>query len=197
MANYVENTAIKLSAYKELATRTTSAISAAVANLPIEMFLDTLQTKFEDNFLFTAEKYPGATNPSLDGKHVLVLALKGVDNSDPSSTAKQTITYSFLDMETLVDVYTVKAGDSAKILNIAGNEIEFKIDPDEDNAVEATANGIKVSISGKIDKVSGATAGNIPTLKSDGSIEDSGIRFATDDEVTAVLNEVFGTKSGS
>lgn len=194
---YVENTAIKLSAYKELATRTKSAIGAAVAALPVEMFLDAVNTRFVDSFAFSAATYPGATDPSLNGKPVLVLVVKGVDNADPTNASKQTTTYSFLDMSKLVDTYTAKAGTSASILNISGYEIEVKIDPSTDNALSVTANGLMVDVTRKVDKVSNATAGNIPTLNAEGGIVDSGIRFATDAEVTEVLNEVFGVPANS
>lgn len=185
--------------------RAKAAITAAIAALPVEMFLDNAKTAFVPNFTFSAATYPGATNPNLDGKPVMVLAVKGVDNSAPSDTSKQTTTYSFLNMSTLVDTYTAKSGNSAKILNIAGYEIEFKIDPSNDNAIEVTANGIKVNISGKIDKVANATVGNIPSLTANGGLADSGVAVAnilttadvaTDAEATEMLNEIFGT-SGS
>lgn len=181
-----------------LAQRTVSAINDAIADIPTEQFLDQAHTAFVANFTFSAQSYPGATNPSLDGKPVLVLAVKGIDhaNNDAETTA-----YSFLNMETLVDTYTAKAGDSAKILNISGYEIEVKIDPDANNAITVTNNGLKVDISGKADKVASATANNVATLDANGNLTDSGIlktnillssNVATATEVTEVMTEVFG-----
>lgn len=48
-------------------------------------------------FKFDAATYPGATDPKLDGKPVMVLAVKG-ENPD-------SCTYSFLSMAALVDTY--------------------------------------------------------------------------------------------
>lgn len=110
-----------------LATRTKTAISDAISALPKEMFLDQTKTTFVPNFAFNATTYAGATNPNMEGKPVLVLAVKGVDNTAPSDTSKQTLTYSFLDMSTLVDTYTPAAGDSAKILTINGYTIAVNI----------------------------------------------------------------------
>lgn len=166
-------------------------IADAVAALPKELFLDQTKTVFVPSFTFNQTTYPGATNPSLDGKPVMVLAVKGVDNTNPSDTTKQTLTYSFLDMSTLVDTYTAKAGDSAKILNIAGYEIEVKIDPSADNHISVTNNGLMVDVSDKADKVTNATAGNIATLDANGNLVDSGRTFATDTEITDMLAEAF------
>lgn len=166
-------------------------IADAVAALPKELFLDQTKTVFVPSFAFNQTAYPGATNPNLDGKPVMVLAVKGVDNTNPSDTTKQTLTYSFLDMSTLVDTYTAKAGDSAKILNIAGYEIEVKIDPSADNHISVTNNGLMVDVSDKADKVTNATAGNIATLDANGNLVDSGRTFATDTEITDMLAEAF------
>ena len=197
---YNEAHVAKLKDLVALATKTKAAIEAAVADLPVEMFLDQAKTQFVGNFAFNAATYAGATDPSLDGKPVLVLALKGINNA----TKAETITYSFLNMQTLVDTYTAKAGDSAKILNIAGYEIEVKIDPSNDNAIEVTANGLKVNISGKADKVVNATAGHVASLDANGNLADSGViaanilttaDVATDAEATEMIDEIFGAAS--
>ena len=73
-------------------------------DFPIEMVLDQAKTAFVPKFAFSEETYTGATNPKLEGKPVMVLAVKGSDNS---------VTYSFLNMATLVDTYTAKAGDGS------------------------------------------------------------------------------------
>lgn len=166
-------------------------IADAIAALPKELFLDQTRTTFVQSFTFSQATYSGATDPNLDGKPVMVLAVKGVDNTDPSDTTKQTVTYSFLDMSALVDTYTAKAGDSAKILTIAGYEIEVKIDGDSGNHISVTNNGLMVDVSDKADKVSNATAGNIATLDANGNLVDSGRRFATDAEVTEMIEDLW------
>lgn len=166
-------------------------LAAAIADLPKELFLDQTKTVFVQSFAFSQATYPGATDPNLDGKPVMVLAVKGVDNTDPSDTTKQTITYSFLDMSALVDTYNAKPGDSAKILNISGYEIEVKIDGDSGNHLTVTNNGLMVDVSDKADKVSGATAGNIATFDANGNLVDSGRRFATDAEVTEMIEDLW------
>ncbi|MBR0168729.1 MAG: hypothetical protein IJQ08_08655 [Synergistaceae bacterium] len=185
---------------KTLAQAAKTAIGDAIAALPGEMFLDQLGTKFVPSFSFSTETYPGATNPSLEGKPVLVLAVKGVDNTTPSDASKQTISYSFLDMAALVDDYTVKAGDSTKILTIAGREIEIKISAVANNAITVQNDGLHVNISAKADKVSGATANNVSALDANGNLIDSGIakdnilqvaNVALDTEFAEMINEVF------
>ena len=191
----------KLKHVQYMGQRAKAAIEAAIAALPVEMFLDQAKTRFVQSFAFTQETYPGGTDPNLNGKPVLVLALKGIDHNNNDA---ETTTYSFLNMETLVDTYTAKAGDSAKILNIAGYEIEVKIDPSNDNAIEVTANGLKVNISGKADKVVNATAGHVASLDANGNLADSGViaanilttaDVATDAEATEMIDEIFGAAS--
>ena len=74
------------------------AIEDAIAALPKEQFLDLTQTTFVQSFAWAGEEYPGSTNPNLEGKPVLVLALK--------NSSDNTVTYSFLNMYELVDTYT-------------------------------------------------------------------------------------------
>lgn len=65
-----------------------------------------------------------------------------------------------------------------------------------DKAVnEVKDDGLHVDISGKADKVSGATAGNLVTFDANGNIADSGITFATDDEFDEMMTEVFGAEA--
>ena len=190
----------KLKHVQYMGQRAKAAIEAAIAALPVEMFLDQAKTRFVQSFAFTQETYPGGTDPNLNGKPVLVLALKTRDHNNNNA---ETVTYSFLNMETLVDTYTAKAGNSAKILNISGYEIEVKIDP-SNNAIEVTSNGLRVNISGKADKVANATAGHVASLDASGNLADSGVvaanilttaDVATDAEATEMINEIFGAAS--
>ena len=180
-----------------------SGTAAATIDFPTELFLDQSKTKFENSFEFTAAKYPGAVNPSLDGQPVLVLAVKGTTDAT-SGTASDTVAYSFLDMSKLVDTYEAKEGDSKKILNISGYEIEFKISAQANNAVKVKDDGLYVDISGKTDKVVPSATGNIPSLDADGNLADSGVLaenviqksdIATEAEIKEMLDGVF-KKSG-
>jgi len=214
MADYELNNAVKFSALKTLAQRTkteltaldtkystafrsmsvanntvsfftspdASGTAAASFNFPEEIFLDQLQTQFVPNFTFSAATYPGATDPQLDGKPVFVLAVKGDKETNP------TLTYSFINVETLVDTYT--AADNS--ININGYNVNVKISAAANNAITLQNDGLHVDISGKADKVSGATAGNIAGLDANGNITDSGVTFAPDTDVNAMLTEVFG-----
>lgn len=75
-------------------------------DLPVDMVVDQIKTKFSQKFKFDSTTYPDTENPNLDGKPVLVLAIK------TSATAD---TFSFLNMESLVDVYTGGTTKSAII----------------------------------------------------------------------------------
>lgn len=202
---------------KALAIRAKNAIDTAIAALPTEMFLDQAKTAFVSSFTFSAQTYPGATDPSLNGKPVLVLAVKGIDHNNNDAV---TTTYSFLDVSTLVDTYTAAAGNSAKVLTIAGYTITFNVSADTNNAVEVlndgiavristtannaltkNANGLYVNIDSKANKAANPTAGHVAGVDANGNVTDTGIvaanvlttaDVATDAEVTEMLNEVFG-----
>ena len=70
-------------------------VDTKIANLPVDQFLDQAKTTFVYSFTFNAETYPGATNPNLEGKAVLVMAVKGQNGA---------VSYSFLDLSQLIDV---------------------------------------------------------------------------------------------
>lgn len=177
-------------------------------DFPIEMVLDQAKTAFVPKFAFSEETYTGATNPKLEGKPVMVLAVKGTDNS---------VTYSFLNMATLVDTYTAKAGDGSATVTVEGYEITVNVEVSEKegNLLQKDENGklfVSVDQTGKADKVTGATEGNLAALDNNGNLTDSGIakdnvvvdddikdvvrtgNVATDAEVTEMLKEVFPTE---
>ena len=91
-----------------------SGTAAFSVDFPSELFLDQTKTTFVAKFKFDAATYPGATDPKLDGKPVMVLAVKG-QNPD-------NCTYSFLNMAALVDTYAAKATgkDASTTVTIAG-----------------------------------------------------------------------------
>lgn len=152
-----------------------TGMAAFTFDFPTEMFLDQNKTVFVDNFAWTEADYPGSTNPNLDGKPVMVLAVKGDDNS---------VTYSFLSMAKLVDTYKAKVTDkdNSTTVTVDGYEIDVKVNisAETDNQIQVKADGLyvpkpeKVDISGKADKVTDATDGNFAALDADGNITDSG-----------------------
>ena len=167
----IKNNAIQYATYSNntlsLFRNTTGTGTAAFSfNLPEEMFLDQAHTEFVGDFEWSSTTYPGSTDPDLDGKPVMVLAVKG-DATNP--------TYSFIDMESLVDTYS--AADASVV--VSGYTIGVQIDDTAGNALSlVTGKGLRVDISGKADKVSGATSGNFAGLDGNGNLTDSGKKAA-------------------
>ena len=167
-ATYANNTLSLFTAHSS------SGTPAFAFNLPEEFFLDQAHTEFVGDFEWSSTLYPGSTDPDLDGKPVMVLALKG-DATNP--------TYSFLDMQALVDTYS--AADASVV--VSGYTIGVQIDDTAGNALTlVSGKGLRVDISGKADKVSGATANDLAKLDSNGNLVDSGIAAA--DVVTKVAS---------
>lgn len=169
-AAYSGNT---LNLYK---TDDASGTPAYSFNLPEEFFLDQTKTTFVETFAWSAETYPGSTNPNLDGKPVMVLAVKG-DSS---------VTYSFLNMEVLVDTYTGVDTNSVD-MTVSGYEVkaDVKVSAKTGNIISIQTGegeeGIYAAhqdISGKADKVTSATAGNFAGLDANGNLTDSGSKAA-------------------
>ena len=172
-------------------TAETSGSAAFSVDLPADMVLDQTKTKLVDNFAWNeGEDYPGAENPNLDGKPVLVLAVKGDG---------ETVNYSFLSMEKLIDTYTGAAGDGTTTVTVSGYQISVNVNisPDEGNRLQKKENGLfvpkpdAVDISGKADKDQDATEGNIAVFDGDGNPVDSGKKpadFVAVDPDDAVLH---------
>lgn len=165
----------------------TAAEAAFTIDLPAEIFLDALSTKFEPNFNFANGNYTGATDPNLEGRAVFVLGVKTKTNDGKTTT----LAYSFLDMTGLVDIYT--ASDTSVV--ITDYKVKANVSADSDNMLATTANGLKVDGSGKVDKVTTATAGNLAAFVAGGGISDTGISIATNAEVTEMLDGIFGAQS--
>lgn len=159
--------------------------AAFTFDFPEEMFLSQTGTELVDNFTFSTATYPGATDPNLNGKPVLVLAVRG-------NALTPTTNYSFVSLERLIDVYT--AGDNS--ININGYNVSVKRSAATGNLIELKNDGLYVgSDDTKADKVANATAGNIATLDANGNLADSGVTFASDADVNAMLTNVFGASS--
>lgn len=58
-------------------------------------------------------------------------------------------------------------------------------------ALNVSNKTVNIDLSGKVDKVTTATSGNIVIFGANGAIVDSGVKFATDTDVNAMLEEYF------
>lgn len=121
-----------------------SGTAAFTFDFPEEIFLDQVGTTLVENFSWSALSYPNSTNPNLNGKTVLVLAVKG-DATTP------TVKYSFVDLTKLIDTYT--AADNS--INISGHSVAVKISATTGNALSLVNDGLFVDTSDKVDKENG------------------------------------------
>lgn len=143
-------------------------------DFPTEYFLDQTKSQFVQEFAWAEATYPGSTNPSLDGKPVMVLAVKTEDGTG--------VAYSFVDLTYLLNTYEAAAGDGTASVTIDGYKISVNVNvsSEADNALVKKADGLYVpkaevvDISGKADKVNGATEGNFAGLDANGNLTDSG-----------------------
>ncbi len=153
--------------------------AAFTMDFPAEYFLDQAKATLVPKFTWAEATYPGSTNPNLDNKPVLVLAVKGDDGS---------VSYSFLNMEKLMNVYTAKVEgkDASTTVTIDGYTLDVKVNISaaDGNQIQLKDDGLyvpkpaKTDISGKADKVTGATAGHIAALDANGNLTDSGVEAA-------------------
>ena len=153
-------------------TTDTTGDAALTLDLPAELVVDATKTKFVTNFSFVSEDYPNATDPDLDGKTVLVLAIKTTDKG------VDTTSYSFLSADDLV----------------------IKISTTANNAIELKSDGLHVDITGKQDKDEDAVENNIAKFDVNGNAVDAGIAaakvltsdmVASDNDVQTVLSSYF------
>ena len=142
-----------------------ATVADFTVDLPTEIFLDQTKTTFVQSFTWSEIQYPGSENPNLEGKPVLVLAVKG-DN----------ITYSFLNMETLVDIYTGQNTKSVTLTVSKDNKIsaDVKISAADGNILSIKDDGLYASvtlvdISGKADKLTGEAIKADQILVDDGT----------------------------
>lgn len=128
-AEYADN---KISLYT---TADKSGTAAVELSLPEEMFLDQAKTVFVESFVWSDTAYPGSTNPSLEGKPVMVLAVKG-DNS---------VNYSFISLEKLIKTYTGGSTDTTDVVITDGVvKADVKVSAEEGNALIKRADGFYV-----------------------------------------------------
>lgn len=151
-------------------------------NLPEEQVLDQAKTSVVDSFAWSAETYPESTNPNLDGKPVLVLAVKGESGS---------VSYSFVSLGKLVDPFTF-ADSNTVDFTANGYDVtaDVKISAEEGNIISAKEDGIYAAnqdISDKADKVAGAVEGNLAKLDANGNLADAGVKEADFVKKTATI----------
>ena len=166
-------------------------------DFPVEMVLDQAKTAFVPQFTWSLETYPGSEDPGLNGKPVMVLAVKGSDGS---------VNYSFMGMAALVDTYKAKVEgkDASTTVTIAGYEVDVKVNVSKEpnNVLEARADGLyvpKTDISGKADKVQPAVDGNFAGLDASGNLTDSGKKaadFVAAEAGKRLMTDAEGTKLG-
>lgn len=120
-------------------------------DVPVEYFLDQTKTTFVQEFAWSEEIYEGSTDPSLEGKPVWVMAVKGDDD---------TVTYSFVNLEALVDIYTSENTETITIEISDDNVIKanVNISEAEGNIISVKDDGLyalvtDVDISTKADKL--------------------------------------------
>ena len=161
----------------------TEADTPAVSiDIPTEYFLDQAKTTFVQEFEYSEELYAGSTNPDLDGKPVLVMAVKGDDGS---------VSYSFVGVGSLVDIYTGEETVTATVTVSADNKISVavKVSAEEGNLVEVKEDGLYVApvdISGKADKVADIKEAQILVDDGAGNLAASGV---TIEELKATVTE--------
>lgn len=174
-----------------------TGVAAFEFDFPVEMVLDQAKTAFVPQFTWSLETYPGSEDPGLNGKPVMVLAVKGSDGS---------VTYSFMGMAALVDTYKAKVSgkDASTTVTIAGYEVDVKVNISKElnNVLEVRADGLyvpKTDISGKADKVQPAVDGNFAGLDASGNLIDSGKKaadFVAAEAGKRLMTDAEGTKLG-
>ena len=132
-----------------------SGTAAFSVDFPSELFLDQTKTTFVAKFKFDAATYPGATDPKLDGKPVMVLAVKG-ENPD-------NCTYSFLNMAALVDTYAAKTTGNFAALDGEGNLTDSGKKPADFVGAEA---GKRLMSDAEGEKLAGVSEGATKTAAS-------------------------------
>ena len=182
----LENTAIKsvqvvgnalkfYSCAKADITQTTVPVDSF--DIPEEIYLSQTGTDIIQNFTWSATTYPGSTDPNLDGKTVLVLAVRGDDATNP------TVKYSFVNMSGLIGDFIPK-----DTLAGAGNLSMWQSD--------GTITNASIAAAGVLTTITGSTTDNVMAFGSDGKVTDSGHAIATDAEFADMLDEVFPTVTG-
>lgn len=188
VANSIKSGEVADNTIKLYTSADKSGTPAITLDLPAEYLLDQAKTAFVGKFAWSEATYPGSTDPSLNNKPVMVLAVKGSDDS---------VAYSFLNMAALVDTYKAKTEgkDASTTITVAGYEIEVavNISAASGNRLEKKADGLFVGP----EKVTGATDGHFAGLDANGHLTDSGKAagdFVAAEEGKRLITDAEGTK---
>lgn len=132
-----------------------SGTAAIEIDLPEEMFLDQTKTTLVDEFAWSTDAYPSTEDPSLDGKPVLVLAVKG----------ENTVNYSFIALDTIVKPYTGGTTNTVAVDVTDGViKADVKVSAEEDNALIKKADGLYVALADKPAEIVYATNEEVQAL---------------------------------
>lgn len=116
-------------------TEDKSGEAIAEFTLPEETFLDGSKTEIVSDFSWSKTKYPKSTDPELDGKAVLVLAVK----------AGKTVRYSFASLDSVITRLTGGETESANV-SVADDAVSLNVKISElsDNRVIIKDDGLYV-----------------------------------------------------
>lgn len=111
-------------------------------DLPVERFLDQTVTTIVPKFAWSEELYPDSIDPNLNDKPVFVFGVKGIGNGDDNA---DTVTYSFLNMESIIKQYQASIESSTATISIdkETNTISSTVNlsTDNDNALSVGSDG--------------------------------------------------------
>lgn len=171
-----------------------TTVADFTVDMPVEYFLDQTKTTLVQEFAWSEETYAGSTNPNLDGKPVLVLAVKGDDDS---------VVYSFLNMETLIDTYVGENTTSVTLTVSEDNKItaDVNVSAEEGNILSVKEDGLyasvtEVDISGKADKLVNPETGDAVVKAGQILVDDGNGNLAASGKTIAELSaEILGELS--
>lgn len=122
---------LKMLCYKTVDKSDTPVEVDIPAELLKDWFFDVTKSEVVENFTWSEAAYPDSTDPSLDGKPVIIFALsKGNDTS-----------YSFVSLKGLIDTYTGENSTSVTTTVINSKiKSEVMISTKEGNGLSVDAN---------------------------------------------------------
>lgn len=184
---YDVNKLATLDFIQTIAARLLSEFNTKINALPTEHFLDTTKTTFVKSFAFNNTTYPGATNPSLDGKPVLVMALKAIDHANNNA---ESTSYIFIDLAFLADTGKADKVGSATANNLASLDANGNL---QDSGIPKTNVALKAN---------NPTNGHVAGVDGNGNPTDTGIvantvltsaNVATNAETAELITAIFGS----
>ena len=165
LGNYVEKDGAKVLSTNDF----TNAYKTKLDGIEADADVNLIESVKVDGTALTIDANK-AVNIDLSGK-VDVVAGKGLSTNDYTTAEK-----------------TKLAGiaEGAEVNVLEGVQVNG-------TALAVTNKVVNIDISGKVDKVTTATTGNIVVFGAGGVLVDSGVKFASDTDVNAMLEEYFPT----